>query len=110
MLQAAYGLPIIYQMGNRPRIKCRYRYRNRLNQRQLSRGDDHIEKTESQGHIDDHHQSISTLANTLGQHGRSIEVGQKVITGAFGKTPFAEGVFQGHFSHDVGNVKVELIK
>ena len=76
----------------------------------LSRGDDHIEKTESQGHIDDHYQSISTLANNLGQHGRSIEVGQKVITGAFGKTPFAEGIFQGHFSHDVGNVKVELIK
>ena len=76
----------------------------------LSRGDDHIEKTESQGHIDDHYQSISTLANNLGQHGRTIEVGQKVITGAFGKTPFVEGIFQGHFSHDVGNVKVELIK
>lgn len=76
----------------------------------LSHNGKEIEQTDSKGHIDDHYQSIATLANKLGQYGHSIEVGHKVITGAFGKAPFAEGTFQGTFSHGIGNVTVELIK
>ena len=68
-----------------------------------------IERTASQGHIDNHHQSICTLANKLGEYGLSIEKEHKVITGAFGKTPFAKGFFEGKFSHDIGSVSLEII-
>ena len=67
-----------------------------------------IEHTTSQGHIDDHYRSISTLANKLGEHGLSIEKEHKVITGAFGKTPFAKGFFEGKFSHEMGSVSLEI--
>ena len=68
-----------------------------------------IEKTVSKDHIDDHYQSICTLANKLGAHGLAIEKEHKVITGAFGKTPFAKGFFKGEFSHELGSVSLEII-
>lgn len=76
----------------------------------LSHNGKEIEKTNSKGHIDDHYESIATLANKLGHFGHSIKVGHKVITGAFGKTPFTEGLFHGSFSHNVGSVTIELVK
>ena len=76
----------------------------------LSHNGKEIERTDSKGHIDDHYESIATLANNLSQYGHSIEAGQKIITGAFGKTPFREGVFHGSFSHNIGSVTVELVK
>jgi len=38
----------------------------------------------------------------------SIEKEHKVITGAFGKTPFAKGFFEGKFSHEMGSVSLEI--
>ena len=67
------------------------------------------DSTVSKDHIDDHYQSICTLANRLGAHGLSIQKEHKVITGAFGKTPFAKGFFKGEFSHELGSVSLEMI-
>ena len=67
-----------------------------------------IETVASQGHIDDHYQSLATLANHLGQYNHALEPGQYVITGAYGKTPFAPGTFQGHFDCGIGDVTTHL--
>ncbi len=67
-----------------------------------------IEAITSQGHIDDHYESLATLANHLGQYNHALEPGQYVITGAYGKTPFAPGTFQGHFDCGIGDVTTHL--
>ena len=41
--------------------------------------------------IDDHFVSIATLANVLGEHGRRLEAGQRLITGSFSKHDVAHG-------------------
>ena len=41
--------------------------------------------------IDDHFVSIATLANVLGEHGRHLEAGQRIITGSFSKHDVARG-------------------
>ena len=67
-----------------------------------------IEALASQGHIDDHFQSLATLANHLGQYNHALQPGQYVITGAYGKTPFAPGTFRGHFDCGIGDVTTHL--
>ena len=41
--------------------------------------------------IDDHFVSIATLANVLGEYGRHLEAGQRLITGSFSKHDVAPG-------------------
>lgn len=41
--------------------------------------------------IDDHFVSIATLANVLGEYGRRIEPGQRLITGSFSKHDVSRG-------------------
>ena len=41
--------------------------------------------------IDDHFVSIATLANVLGEYGRHLECGQRLITGSFSKHDVAPG-------------------
>ena len=41
--------------------------------------------------IDDHFVSIATLANVLGEHGRRLEAGQRLITGSFSKHDVSHG-------------------
>jgi len=67
-----------------------------------------IEAVASEGHIDDHYESLATLANHLAQYNYALEPGQYVITGAYGKTPFAPGTFQGHFDCGIGDVTTHL--
>ena len=67
-----------------------------------------IETVASPGHIDDHYESLATLARGLAAHGHSLQPGQYVITGAYGKTPFAPGHYRGHFDLGIGEVDVHL--
>jgi len=67
-----------------------------------------VESVSSADHIDDHFESLATLARRLAAFGQSLEAGQYVITGAYGKTPFAKGHFRGEFSLDIGSVEVRL--
>ncbi|MCZ6472849.1 MAG: hypothetical protein O7A08_14840 [SAR324 cluster bacterium] len=41
--------------------------------------------------IDDHFRSLSVLANKLGEYGRPLEAGQRVITGSFAKFDVTQG-------------------
>ena len=41
--------------------------------------------------IDDHFVSIATLANVLGEHGRHLEAGQRLVTGSFSKHDASRG-------------------
>ena len=41
--------------------------------------------------IDDHFLSVATLANVLGEYGRHLEAGQRLITGSFSKHDVAPG-------------------
>ncbi len=75
----------------------------------LSRGTHIIESVNSRGHIDDPFDSLATLANTLATYDLELQSGQHVITGAYGKTPFAPGRFTGEFDCNVGSVTVELV-
>ena len=68
-----------------------------------------IESVPSEGHIDNHYESLATLANTLASYGMRLEPGQYVITGAYGKTPFAPGLYRGDFGRQVGVVETLLV-
>ncbi len=67
-----------------------------------------IESVSSQGHIDNHYQSLATLANRLAEFGHQLNPGDHVITGAYGKTPFAAGRFAGEFDLGIGRVEINL--
>ena len=67
-----------------------------------------IEAVASAGHIDDHYESLAILARRLDQFGQALKPGHVVITGAYGKTPFAAGSFTGHFDQGIGTVEVTL--
>ena len=41
--------------------------------------------------IDDHFVSVATLANVLGEYGRQLDAGQRLITGSFSKHDVARG-------------------
>jgi len=69
-----------------------------------------IETVSSVGHIDDHYESLAALARSLSEHGHTISPGQYVITGAYGKTPFAPGIYTGQFSDGIGEVKINLVR
>lgn len=67
-----------------------------------------IEQVASAGHIDDHYESLATLARGLAEYGHALRPGQYVITGAYGKTPFAPGTYTGEFDLGIGSVTVNL--
>lgn len=67
-----------------------------------------IEEVDSEGHIDDHYESLATLARNLAGYGFALQPGQYVITGAYGKTPFAPGTYHGDFSLGIGTATVNL--
>lgn len=69
---------------------------------------DEVASVASAGHIDDHFESCATLANRLAQFGHSLEPGQRIITGAYAKTPFAKGKFHGDFGSEIGTVHLEI--
>jgi 2-keto-4-pentenoate hydratase len=75
-----------------------------------SEGEDEqlVESVASQGHIDDHFESLSILANRLHRFGHTLAPNQYIITGAYGKTPFAPGDFRGDFSVGIGGVSVQI--
>ncbi|MAV25881.1 MAG: hypothetical protein CMQ05_07145 [Gammaproteobacteria bacterium] len=73
----------------------------------LNRNGEALETVTSEGHIDDHFDSLAILANRLADFGHGLEPGQRVITGAYAKTPFATGVYRGDFG-DLGSVQIEL--
>lgn len=60
------------------------------------------------GHIDDHFLSLSRLVQQLARFGRGLEAGQRVITGAFSRTPIrGPTVVAAEFS-GIGRVSVEI--
>ena len=67
-----------------------------------------IESVASDGHIDDHFESLAILAARLGEFGQTLSAGQHVITGAYGKAPFAPGHYVGHFDQGIGEVDITL--
>ncbi len=67
-----------------------------------------IERVASAGHMDPHYDSLAILARRLAEFGHALAPGQQVITGAYGKTPFAPGQFAGHFSLGIGEVELTL--
>ena len=68
-----------------------------------------VETVASPGHIDDHFETLATLARCLAAYGHELAAGQYVITGAYGKTPFAPGNYTGHFDCGVGDVTISLV-
>ena len=71
-------------------------------------GETEIESVASDGHMDPHYESLAILAQRLADFGHSLTPGQQVITGAYGKTPFAPGRFAGDFSLGIGRAELEL--
>jgi 2-keto-4-pentenoate hydratase len=67
-----------------------------------------IEQVASEGHMDPHYQSLAILAQRLADFGHTLQSGQYVITGAYGKTPFEVGRFAGDFSLGIGRAELEL--
>ena len=67
-----------------------------------------IEQVAGEGHMDPHYQSLAILAQRLADFGHSLQPGQQIITGAYGKTPFAAGRFAGDFGLGIGQVELEL--
>lgn len=73
----------------------------------LSRDGEPIQTVAAGGHIDDHFASIAALAAQLGRFGLALEAGQRVITGAFGRSPVAApSRWRGDFSRALGTVEV----
>ena len=71
-------------------------------------GETEIESVASDGYMDPHYESLAILAQRLADFGHSLTPGQQVITGAYGKTPFAPGRFAGDFSLGIGRAVLEL--
>ena len=73
----------------------------------LSRDGEPVQAVAAAGHIDDHFASIAALAVQLGRFGLALEAGQRVITGAFGRSPVsAPSRWRGDFAPGLGTVEV----
>lgn len=63
----------------------------------------------ARNHIDDHFQSLATLANALARFDRRLNAGDRVITGAFGRAAQpAAGLWTGDFGPTIGAVLVRI--
>lgn len=75
----------------------------------LSENDREVASVASQGHIDDHYDSLLALVKVLARFDRTIEWGDFVITGAFGRSRVTEASrWRGDFSEGIGSVEVEF--
>ena len=75
----------------------------------LGREGREIEQVNALGHIDDHFESLATLANQLLVFGRRLQRGDKVITGAFGRKRQPEpGTWTGSFGPRLGTVHLRI--
>ena len=73
----------------------------------LARDGEAVETVAARGHIDDHFASIAALAAQLSRFGRTLQPGQRVITGSFGRCPVSEpSRWSGDFGPDLGVVEV----
>ena len=73
----------------------------------LARDGEAVETVAARGHIDDHFTSIAALAAQLSRFGRTLQPGQRVITGSFGRCPVSEpSRWSGDFGPDLGVVEV----
>lgn len=69
---------------------------------------DGVETVNAEGHIDNHFESLASLSNRLLRFGRRLEAGQKVITGAFGRSiEPSHGLWSGDFGF-LGRVHVRI--
>ena len=75
----------------------------------LARDGEPVQSVAATGHIEDHFASIAALAAQLSRFGRTLESGQRVITGSFGRSPVtAPGRWSGNFGPHLGVVEVEF--
>ena len=73
----------------------------------LARDGEAAETVAARGHIDDHFASIAALAAQLSRFGRTLQPGQRVVTGSFGRCPVSEpSRWSGDFGPDLGVVEV----
>lgn len=73
----------------------------------LARDGEAVETVAARGHIEDHFASIAALAAQLSRFGRTLEPGQRVITGSFGRCPVTgPSVWSGDFGAGLGVVEV----
>ena len=73
----------------------------------LARDGEAVETVAARGHIDDHFTSIAALAAQLSRFGRTLQPGQRVITGSFGRCPVSEpSRWSGDFGSELGVVEV----
>ena len=74
----------------------------------LSTSGAELGRVNAAGHIDDHYESLATLARKLDEHGLGLRPGDRVITGAFTRTALAPGVYDGDFGTVIGGVSVKV--
>jgi 2-keto-4-pentenoate hydratase len=75
----------------------------------LLKGIEPMARVAADGHIDDHFESLATLANRLLDYGRQLKEGDRVITGAFGKQGQpALGEWVGDFGPELGRVTLNI--
>ena len=73
----------------------------------LARDGETVETVAARGHIEDHFDSIAALAAQLSRFGRTLQPGQRVITGSFGRCPVTEpSRWSGDFGSELGVVEV----
>lgn len=73
----------------------------------LARDGEAVEAVAARGHIEDHFDSIAALAAQLSRFGRTLQPGQRVITGSFGRCPVTEpSRWSGDFGSELGVVEV----
>ena len=75
----------------------------------LTRSGKELDRVSAAGHIDDHYQTLATLARKLAEHDLGLMPGDRVITGAFTRTPLQQGSYQGNFGPAIGRVTVEVV-
>jgi len=75
----------------------------------LSHGEREVASVQARGHIDNHFDSLATLANQLIAFGRHLRRGEAVITGAYGRQAQPEpGLWTGDFGPELGRVSVTV--
>ena len=66
-----------------------------------------VETVAASGHIEDHFTSIAALAAQLSRFDRTLQPGQRVITGSFGRCPVQDpSSWSGDFGSELGVVEV----
>ena len=74
----------------------------------LERNGDEVFADRSDAHVDDHMVSLARLADQLDRHGRTLEPGQKVITGAFARFDTGAGDDWRAVYEGIGEVEVHI--